>query len=233
MNNGIERSEKDPRRWLEQELGVLFLVMSESNFLWNIPLSLHIIGNCRTANEDRLPDFKTTISLPFGAGRKKDYAPWSPFRRELRLAEGQIPVDSIALTLLWRKVESLLKASTTRSGWETILRSALQILEQLTCHAATLGTGDSERWEFVRPSERFQVPANWKVRRPWGESWHCEAVAPRHFGSMYSALFIGLNQTVTALLLIAFVSYHGSIDYQLQMSMCSFSPRRSLCKVIM
>lgn len=62
MNNGIETFEKGPRCWLEQELGNLFLIMSESNFLLNIHLLLHITNDRRTSNEDRLLAFKTTMS---------------------------------------------------------------------------------------------------------------------------------------------------------------------------
>lgn len=113
------------------------------------------------------------------------------------------------------------KSGVTSKGLNNDVRvgnlSALSclVLEWLTCHTVPLGKSESEWWDFVRLSKHFRVPANWKIRCPWGESWHCEAVAPRHFGSMYNVLLIGLNETITALPLIAFVFYHESIDYQL------------------
>jgi len=101
MKNGIEKFGKNPRCWLEQEPGYFFLVMSEPNFLLNIQLLLHITSDCRTSNEDRLMASKTTVSFLLAAQQEKnDYPPWSPFRRELRLTEGQIPVYLMSLTLL-------------------------------------------------------------------------------------------------------------------------------------
>lgn len=75
MNIGTERFGKDPRCWLEEELGNRFLLMSESNllniqllmselnFLLNTQLFLHITSDCRASNEDELLAFKATISL--------------------------------------------------------------------------------------------------------------------------------------------------------------------------
>lgn len=58
-----------------------------------------------------------------------------------------------------------------------------------------------------------------------GESRDIEKLQLRGiFGSMWRVLLMGLNETITALLLIAFVLSHESIDYPLQMSPCSALP---------
>lgn len=78
MNIGTERFEKNPRCWLEEELGNCFLLMSnfllniqllmsELNFLLNTQLFLHITSDCRASNEDGLLAFKATISLVLDA----------------------------------------------------------------------------------------------------------------------------------------------------------------------
>lgn len=78
MNIGTERFGKNPRCWLEEELGNRFLLMSnfllniqllmlELNFLLNTQLFLHITSDCRASNEDELLAFKATMSLLLGA----------------------------------------------------------------------------------------------------------------------------------------------------------------------
>lgn len=66
------------------------------------------------------------------------------------------------------------------------------------------------RWDVGRLQSPFK---NQQIKkegaRGEGESWHWGAAAPRHFGSMYRVLLMGLNETITALLLIAFVFVPG------------------------
>lgn len=76
-----------------------------------------------------------------------------------------------------------------------------------------LAQGDTQGEQFSDVGRLQSPPKNQQIKkegaRGEGESWHWEAAAPRHFGSMYRVLLMGLNETITALLLIAFVFVPG------------------------